>query len=318
MSEDEAQLIRLLDWIASRSESSDYVPVIDFYGDSGDIGRAFADLTALENAGLVNFTKTLGSLAAVQARITSAGRAKVGEWKEQRENRSLRQWACRSALISWLYKVDAVGSPRKQQPWAGFLTDAGSLYYGFQFTLSDMDDASGWLNRNGLIGGVDTAQRYGPVKAYLTDAGESCADDFNGDVRAYRDAMSRTSPGNRVSFTVGGDLNAGQMQVVGGDSGPQTISVTHTTEGLALAVQGMADIIKALGYAEGCDDQLDDLAAGAVEQLNSDAPDAGGIQRFAKWVTDCAAQGGNAAVIAAFTLATSGLMQHAEQLAGLG
>jgi hypothetical protein len=318
MSEDEAQLIRLLDWIANNQEPSQCVPVIGFYGDTGDINRAFADLTELENAGLVNFTKTLGSLAAVQARITSAGRAKVGEWKELRGNRSLRQWACRSALINWLYKVNAVGSPRKQQPWAGFLTDAGSLYYGFQFTLSDIDDASGWLKRNRLIGGVDTAQTYGPVKAYLTDAGESCADDFNGDVRAYRDAMSQTSPGNSVSFTVGGNLNAGQMQVAGGDGAPQTISVIQTAEGLALAVQGIADIVKALGYAAGRENELDELAADAVAQLNSDTPALGIIRRFADWTKDCAAEGGNAAVIAAFTLATSGLMQHAEHLTGLG
>lgn len=312
--EEEHRHVRMLLWITEQEDSRPNLGAFHELND-GLLDQTGTDGQAMEQLGWVTCDYRIAGMHGLHVIATAAGRALAGQIREQRSNRRVRERACGSALMSWLDAQNAVGDASKAASLQRFFLDGRSLYYGEMFTVDDADQAAAWLERQGLIGGHHVGELAGPVAAFLTDQGEECIEDYDGNVGRYLAAMKQPHQQPGISVTVSGDVS-GNMQVAGRD-GAQTINVTSSVDGLALALQGIADIIRTLGYADGREEELAEITRAAVEELSTDQPDLGALRRFRQWIVGCVEQGGQAAVVAAVTLVTSGALQSAEQLFGV-
>ncbi|HEX3958316.1 MAG TPA: CHAT domain-containing protein [Trebonia sp.] len=222
MSHDQSRQMRLLTWLAEQDDGIFELSALYSGDDEADLARR--DVGALGELGLVRPVIGGGSsLVTVQASITSAGRARAGELTAKRRDRSGRQWACRSALISWLYDIDAVETMSRSQTWSGFFTDTRSAYFGDQFSEHEVDRAAAWLYRHKLIDGATVNEADGPIRAYALDEGVRCVERFDADVRRYLDARERVLPppqGGGPTYNV----QATNVQMATGDRSHQTMT----------------------------------------------------------------------------------------------
>jgi hypothetical protein len=311
--EEEHRHVRMLLWVTEQPDSRPNLGAFHNF-DDGLLEQTATDGEAMEQMGWVARDYVMARMHGLYVIATAMGRALADQIREQRSNRRVRERACSSALLSWLDAENAVGDASKALSLQGFYLDRRALYYGEMFTVEEADQAAAWLERQGLIGGHHVDEFAGPVSAFLTDQGEECIEDYDGDVRRYIAATKQPRPQQGVTVSVGGNVT-GSMQVAGRD-GVLTVNVTNSVEGLTLALQGIADIISALGYAAGQEAELVELTRAAVEELSAERPDIGVLRRFGDWIVSCAQQGGQAAVVAAVTLFTSGALQSAEQIFG--
>jgi hypothetical protein len=183
VNEDEARLIRLVDWLVGHAGANSGIAVGAFYdNDEAQAATARSDLEALEQLGYARASLPEGELRAFQAQVTTFGRISSSKRRRWREDPINRSWACRSAEISWLYAVRATATSSGSVPWTEFLADDRSLYVGYRFTEQDVHRAAAWLQRNGLI----------DDRSQLTDRGEDCAAHYAADVQRY--LVSRPVP----------------------------------------------------------------------------------------------------------------------------
>lgn len=233
LSHEQSRQLRLLTWLAEQDDGIFALGAL-YRGDE-EAALARRDVTALGELGLVRPVTGGGpSLATVQASITAAGRARAGELTARQRDRAGRQWACRSALMAWLYDVDAVETMERSRTWDGFLADTRSTYFGDQFSEQDVDRAAAWLYRHELIDGVTVAEADGPVRAYATDEGVRCVERFDADVRQYLDAMEHAplAPQGAPTYHV----QATNVQMATGNRSHQAMTaadkITAATSGL--------------------------------------------------------------------------------------
>lgn len=235
----------------------------------------------------------------------------AAEGRDKQMDRSGRQWACRSALVGWLFDVDAVESMTRSKTWEEFSVGARSEHNGTEFTDEEVDRAAAWLHRHKLLDGVTVAELDGPVRSYLTDRGLHCAERFDSDVRRYLDAMDQPQqPSSGPTINV----NATNVQVATGARSHQLMTVSQTSDQLVLVIQGIVEMLQAFGVAAGRETDLTAVQQTAVADVTSDDPDGEGVRRFYDWVIECVNQGGTAAAVAAVTAASNGLLQDAEAL----
>ncbi|MDX3636981.1 hypothetical protein PV728_43710 [Streptomyces europaeiscabiei] len=100
----------------------------------------------------------------------------------------LHRSASRTALLMWLWHQKQQQGPGEPMPNVmDVLSDDGlSVDQGVRFTEGEIDRASAYLERHGLIkGGGTLDQMAGPVRAEITPAGEDCVEGYSGDVGAY-------------------------------------------------------------------------------------------------------------------------------------
>lgn len=116
-----------------------------------------------------------GGLDGASASLLPVGAQYVDSVRTARYSRAGRQWALRTALLDWLYDQEAVGASQSRT-WEPFDIDMRSLYFGEHFGADERDRAAAWLKRHGLIDGVEVDQAEGPVRAFVTDEGETCAE----------------------------------------------------------------------------------------------------------------------------------------------
>jgi len=313
--EQEHRIIGLLVWLSEQSNG--FVNAGDFYEQQPSrTHQVLGDIQLLADRGLVDAAIGGGGIGALEVSLTGSGSQEAAKYRAEQQRRRPREWACRSAAVAWLDELDAVGSLAKSTTWSGFTQHSLAQYYGTRFSGDDVDAAAAWLKRNGLIEGVTVAEMDGPVRSFLTDKGQDCVENYDSDVRAYlADMQQRGRQQPTVSVHVGGNVS-GNMQIAG-RNGTQTINVTSSLEGLTLAIQGISQIVRDLGYAEGQEAELQQVTKDAIDELGSEASDLSALRHFGQWVIGCAEQGGQAAIIAAVTLVTSGALQSAEQILGL-
>jgi hypothetical protein len=126
---------------------------------------------------------------------------------------------CRSALLKWLWHQKRQQDPGKPMPnvMDVLLDDSFSVDQGVRFTRDEVDRASEYLERHGLIkGGGRVDEVTGPVLAQITSAGEDCVEGCGGDVGTYirrRDNGSvefhiATNNGNIAANSAGVTQNA--------------------------------------------------------------------------------------------------------------
>ena len=272
---------------------------------------AMDDLKALKRASLVELQQALGGLRAVHVQATPRARDQAEQWREIRANMRLRQWACRDALVDWLYGQDAVTDMPPFPVIDRMLADRRhGLWFAAPFTVADLDEAAAWLERHGLIKGPKIDQRSGPVHAYLTDAGVSCAADFDCRTDAHVDAQRRTPLSGPTVNIHGG--NSGPFQVAG-DGAQQVQNIGVSADDLRLMIAGIAEIVRKF-VPEAAEDshKQEDAALAAITAVSVDEP---ALRRFRDWAMTTMRTGANNAVVAAVSSATTFVLIEAGRLA---
>jgi len=110
------------------------------------------------------------------------------------------------------------------------------------------------------------------------------------------------------------NVSATNVQVATGDRSQQTMTVGQTADHVVLVMQGITEMLQALGLTDGQNEELAALQDAAIADIESDEPSAEGVGRFYEWVLNCVKQGGTSAVVAAITAASSGLLHDAEAM----
>ncbi len=211
-------------------------------------------------------------------------------------------------MLSWLYDQGAVGDPSQSTSWEGFDTDTRSFYYGQKFRDVERDQAAAWLQRRGFIDGVLIDTLSGPVHSFVTDLGETVAERFYCDVKAYDDAMHQGVP-NSVTWNVTGE----QVQIATGDNAQQAINLGPTAEQIKLALQGVHELLAGLDLGPDATQRSAVLAEEAVADLDTKEPTGEPARRFLSWVRECVQEGGTAAAVAAVTAMSSGVLEDVER-----
>jgi len=309
----EIRQAQLIEWIILQQDGATYVPVKPFYDALPDQGAntdetAHSDLHHLGQQDLLNLALGLGGIEGFHVRVTASARDLAARRRAERADRGKRRAACLTAMVDWLYSIDAV-SELDQPPREQMLdSPVHGMWYGEPFTEIDLDRAAAWLFRNGFVKGVTIAEAVGPIRLYLTDTGLTCAERYDSDVDRYAEAQQKQASGFNVSF--GGD-NYGQ---VAGDHAHQ---VQHNTgasaDELRKQIVALAELVRALvPDAVGTDAQQEAALAAARDG----AVDRSVLQRFGDWAISVVRQGANAAVIPAVTSTTTEMMLEAGRLTG--
>jgi hypothetical protein len=112
--------------------------------------------------------------------LTGRGRDDVERRRERRADRVARATACRTAILTWLYK-----KPRKQPTTVSdFWTSPYSSFEGLPFKADDVENALGYLYSKDLVWG---AGGFGTVlvTAALTGKGDECVERYGTSVPAF-------------------------------------------------------------------------------------------------------------------------------------
>jgi hypothetical protein len=314
---------RLVEWLVSEVADKDSVAgwdmsVESFYEaqlldqpDHAVYETAIDDLKALKRDSLVEFQQSTGGLRALHVQATQRARDQVEQWRDIRANMRLRRAACRDALVDWLYGQDAVTDmPPFPVIDRVLADDRHGLWFAAPFAVRDLDEASAWLERHRLIKGPKVGGRSGPVRAYLTDAGVSCAADFDCRTDAYVDAQRRALRSGPTVNIHGG--NSGPFQVAGNNSHlVQNIGVS--ADDLRLLTAGIAEIVRTF-VPDATEDshKQEDAALAAITAVSVDEP---ALRRFRDWAVTTMQTGANNAVVAAISSSTTFLLIEAGRLA---
>jgi hypothetical protein len=245
--------------------------------------------------------------------ITEAGRSKVKEIWEGRASKPARVAACRSSLLWWLYSQDAIG-PSRSLGEESFFSDRRSVYCGQQLSHGEFLAAHGWLQRRGLVDGTDPDEVEIPIRIYLSDAGVSCIERYDGEADKYLEAMEQKQPSQHSPSGPVINIHGGQVQMATGDYSQQTMNVGLAAEQLVLVINGVAEMLHGLRLDAGHGVTLERVRQDAVDDVTSERPSGQGVRRFYDWVLGCVSQGSSTALAAAVTAAANGMLHDVEQL----
>jgi len=309
----EIRQIQLVEWLVPQW-SEQYVPVKPFYDALADQGAntspvAYADLKLLEERSLIDWAAGIGGIEVIDVMPKAEARGLAEQLHAARANKRLRKAACRDAMVDWLHSHDATSDADMlnretmlaDQPWG--------MWFAEPFSDDDLDAASAWLDRQGLVKGIMTGEDQGPIHLYLTDAGVRCAEDYDSDADRYLEARAART-GTGPTFNIGS--NSGPFQVAG-DHAHQVQNIGVSAEHLRELITSVADLVRhvAPGASEIDAEQQTALAAagdGAVDQS--------ALRRFADWVLSVVRTGATAALVPAVSAATNEMLQEAGRLTG--
>lgn len=149
----------------------------------------------------------------------------------------------------------------------------------------------------------------GPVRLYLTDAGVTCAEDFESDAARYVDAQSR---GSKSGPTVNIGNNSGPFQL-GGDHAHQVQNIGANADDLQKLVSGLAEMVRTLvpGIAGVAEQEQIALAATVPGNVDRSV-----LKRFGDWAVSTVRSGASAALVPAISAATTEMLNEAARLAG--
>lgn len=312
---------QLTEWLVSQVADKDPVACWDisieaFYADQlpgqpedAVYEIALGDLKELKRTSLIELQQNTGGLRALHVQVTLQARDHVEALRDIRASRRARQSACRDALVDWLYARDAVTDMPPFPPLKFMLDDrAHGIWYAEPFTAADLDQASAWLERHQLIAGPHFDQCYGPVQAYLTDAGAECAADFGSDTERYV-AAQRAAPHGGPVVNIGSNHGAFQ---VSGDNSHQVQHIGANADDIRLMISGVTEIVRQ--FAPGARDarQQEEAALAAVTSGSVDLP---ALERFRDWAVTAVKAGASNAVVAAVSSSVTFVLMQAGHMA---
>jgi hypothetical protein len=309
---DERRVVQLLIWLVEQDKGNRITRVGPFYADEPSrAGQARDDVRDLEARDWVRGQIAGGmTLGAISALVKPAGRSGAGAILQKWQNRPARRTACRSALVAWLYEVDAVELPSSAVDWIEVSDTDHGYFYGDAFTAEELERAAAWLHRNNFVQGPTAAEFEAPMLVYLTDRGVTCAERYECDVNAFMEAQDMQQ---RSGHTF--NVNASNVQVATGDRSQQTMTIGQTAEDIATALRGLGELVRELGLADAAAD-LDRLTEEAVADITSPRPTGGPARRLLGRVQELASGASSQAVSTAVTLAVTAASDDVAALVG--
>jgi hypothetical protein len=258
----ELRRIQLLDWLYDFKGEHDgeMAAIKDFLGDEADDYTRSIMRDVLEDLARDDLIiLALGfDFDGASALIKSRGRAEVEGRRTRRANRALRNIACRTAVIRWLYEQPGHQAVSTQ----AMMTTPEYYFEGAPFESPDLDAALLYLLDIGLLRG--TKVMGGSVaRPRLTTSGIECAERFGGSVADYQDRQ-RGGTINNVQFT--GPISGGNFAIGSQDVTQQT-KVGVGSEELLTLIRAMREALPALDLRDDARVQLSqdlELAEGEV------------------------------------------------------
>lgn len=310
---------RLAEWLAQQPAEG-FCPVTEFYDGLEDQSMnswdvAHSDLKVFENRSLINLAAAMGGISGLQVHVSQSVRDMAEDWRSKRANRGLRRTACRDAMVSWLYSLDAV-SPARAPATQEMLDDPRyGTWFAEPFLADDLDAAAAWLHRKRLVEGPTIDQAEGPVKLYLTDDGVTCAEHFGSDAGSYDQAQQRPVAG--ATLHTGPSLNfdggnSGPIQLAG-DHAHQVQHIAASTDELRKLITSIADLVATV--APGVNGIVEQKAA-ALAAARGGTVDLPALKRFVNWVLAVVGKGATAAFVPVVTAATNDMLNEAGRLIG--
>lgn len=166
-------------------------------------------------------------------------------------NTAQRRAACGKAFILYLYEKDAHGgnftasvAGFSETPFSRMKDPADQRLNPPRFSEEDVRFVVDMLYRRGLIDGVDTAEG-GIFTAWLTDDGNDCAEQYDGDFQLYLDRKAGSV--STTNFNIG-TVSGGQF-ATGDNAHQQITNNTSASNGggqddLVLVLQGLIELLK--------------------------------------------------------------------------
>lgn len=320
LSERQVRHIRILEYLVDRNRGI-FHSLTDLYGPS-EAHRAHADVDALEQRGLVHPARSWGSsIDAVSVRLTDAGRSELDEVRDRRNDASARRWGARSALVLLSSRRGAVDDDSAVD-LIKVTVEADLNFWGDPYSEVELWRAAEWLHEQDYIGGPTVEEHTGPIRAWLTDRGEECADDFGGDVRRhYRRTMTPSDGPAHVENHYGdrhygdniavGDLNESALVV--GNHAQQSVHLQRAQLADPDAVDAMRTLVEQLhqlDLAPGERQQLDSAHEAAVQEIGEGAGTAAARQKLLTLGYGWVDKAGSGAAGAALGLGLAWLKQH--------
>ncbi|MEU4825101.1 hypothetical protein AB0H37_24785 [Actinomadura sp. NPDC023710] len=268
----------LVEWVFARAgEASDgRVDISEFGKDHHlDSPTTFTLLSQCKERGFLEDRHS--SMGSPIASLTSYGY----DWMKARLLRQgdkvQRMIAARNGLLRWLWeqKQDGRGYPVV----TNFLKTDEAKFEGAFLTEAEIDRAAASLTERGLIHGMRSSGRRGPVRAETTDEGDRCVEQYSGDVMGYEQAKHTGGPtfnfgGDNKGNVSAGDHNTMNSTVVEADTAAKVMGVVEQYRQakpmISLPAEAEAEVVEIMEELE--------------REANSDSPDVGRLRRGLQFV----------------------------------
>lgn len=258
--------VRVMGHIAEGTSKGElFADSVAIYSELGDdaTGIAFAELTHLDDIGMIEKHFATGGLQSLRAKLTASGREFLNTVDNHLASKAERAWAARISLLDFAYDGDAVDA-RSGVGWQDMFLSGFGTYWTGPFEIKDLERASAFLAEKGLITGQEVAEFTGPVVVWLTPDGEACAEDWQCDVKEFLRMKESKASGDIFNF------HASNNQVVKGDHAKQEMNVGVTSEELQVLFEGLVTMVRGLGLDP--DHELDEPLTTTQADLASEAP----------------------------------------------
>lgn len=212
-----------------------------------------------------------------ERRLTASARLLVERARRRRSDRSHRRRVAVERVLAW---TDAVGGNLVAFPGSAYGTVDGA-----ELTFKEAAAAGQALHDQGLVKaqvigawGVDVAR----MDLTVLPAGQTCIDDFDGDVQAYLGSREPPGAGQTVHIT----QHTGAISVGGHGSTPNAHYQGVDTEAVRHLAQALADAHARglLSLSPELEGELDEQVAA----LRTDDP--GAVRAGLRWVANLATQ----------------------------
>jgi hypothetical protein len=270
MTETEILRTRFLDWLCDHRPEppAELVVVGEFFGGDGyppeneqqlwrDLIRGMRDDELIRLGGGMDVFPD-------SAWLTGKGRADVQARRVRRSDSIARAAACRDALVRWLHGQPRHGGSIDVEP---FFESPLSFYEGVRFESVEVELALEYLEKKGLIKGVQVAEYHRPINPSLTDSGIDCAEQFGGRVAAYLRRSEGYGVRDIITTHIGGDLSGHVAIANRGDTNQTQYRVDQVAPGFEAVAQAVAGTLERLSDMGLSEEDLEDAEAAANEVL---------------------------------------------------
>lgn len=294
---DERRRMALVEWLFDLGSGNQWVNPFHKERNS-TMSEAFEDLQWMKRCGYARVQPRGGGEN--YAELTAEGRSYIVQLRGDRDNVLERDRAVQKAILRWLYDLGATSARSPMTPnISAFVSSSSAEFLGEPVTLEVGSKNAIVLFEKEFISGISSWGTAPPSRMHLTAKGLDCIDRADGDPRLF--GSFSAGPSFHVTGGVVQYAGANSMQTIG-DIG----HVGEAVNDLSVAIEGLNLLCKlADAYGLGSIEDLQREKEEATHDLQGAAPDSSRARAFCERVKSLAERGGQAAVFAAISAASS-------------